>query len=79
MNVWLMRANNSPDVWVVQANLSGRWHLPTPSLVASIDYVISQGGGRVLNPPADTQPDQLGPCEVWKVSPEFLRAIPITK
>jgi N-acetyl-anhydromuramyl-L-alanine amidase AmpD len=79
MNVWLMRANNSPDVWVVQANLSGRWHLPTPNLVASIDYVISQGGGRVLTPPADTNPDQLGPCQVWKVSPEFLRAIPITK
>lgn len=79
MNVWLMRANNSPDVWVVQANLASRWHLPSPNLVASIDYVISQGGGRVLTPPADTKPDQLGPCQVWKVSPDFLRAIPIAK
>lgn len=79
MNVWLMRANNSPDVWVVQANLAGRWHLPSPDLVAPINYVISQGGGKVLTPPADTKPDQLGPCQVWVVQPAFLRAIPITK
>lgn len=79
MNVWLMRAQGSPDVWVVQGNLAGRWHLPSPNLVAPIDYVISQGGGRVLTPPADTKPDTLGPCQVWVVQPEFLRAIPIAK
>lgn len=79
MNVWLMRANNSPEVFVVQGNLAGRWHLPSPDLVAPIQYVISQGGGQVLTPPADTKPEQLGPCQVWVVQPSFLRAIPITK
>jgi CHAP domain len=79
MNVWLMRANNSPEVFVVQANLAGRWHLPSPDLVNSIAYVLLCGGGKVLTPPADTKPETLGSCQVWVVQPSFLRAIPIVK
>lgn len=79
MNVWFMRAKNDPAVYVVQANLSSRWHLKNGAQADSIAYVIGLNGGKVLTPPADTKPEQLGRSQVWITQPEFLAQIPIAK
>jgi len=79
VNVWFMRAKNDPAVYVVQANLSGRWHLKSAPQANSITYVLGLNGGRVLAPPADTHPERLGDALVWVTSPEFLAQIPIVK
>jgi hypothetical protein len=78
VNVWFMRANNDPAVYVVQANLSSRWHLTSAAQANSVTYVLGQNGGRVLAPPADTKPERLGDALVWVVSPDFLKQIPVT-
>jgi N-acetyl-anhydromuramyl-L-alanine amidase AmpD len=78
-NVWLMRAKNDPAVYVVQANLSSRWHLKDPKEIAAIQYVLGLNGGQILTPPADTKPEQLGTAQVWVTAPEFLGPIPIAK
>ena len=77
MNGWFMRAKDRPEVYVVQANLSSRWHLTSPAQANSVVYVLSQNGARVLTPPADTKPEQLGVSKVWVVDPAFLRQIPV--
>ena len=79
VNVWYMRAKNDPAVWVVQANLSSRWHLKSGAQADSVAYVIGLNGGKVLTPPADTKPEQLGRSQVWITAPEFLAQIPIAK
>jgi N-acetyl-anhydromuramyl-L-alanine amidase AmpD len=79
VNIWYMRAKNDPAVWVVQANLSSRWHLNSAAQADSVAYVVGLNGGKVLTPPADTKPEQLGRSQVWITAPEFLAQIPIAK
>jgi N-acetyl-anhydromuramyl-L-alanine amidase AmpD len=79
MNVWLMRAKNDPAVYVVQANLSSRWHLKNSGQVAAISYVLGLNGGKILAPPADTKPEPCGTAQCWVTTPEFLTPIPIAK
>jgi N-acetyl-anhydromuramyl-L-alanine amidase AmpD len=79
VNVWLMRAKNDPAVWVVQANLSSRWHLKDANEVAAMQYVLGLNGGKILTPPADTKPEQCGAAQCWVTSPDFLGPIPIAK
>jgi N-acetyl-anhydromuramyl-L-alanine amidase AmpD len=79
VNVWLMRAKNDPAVWVVQANLSSRWHLKDANEVAAMQYVLGLNGGKILTPPADTKPEQCGTAQCWVTSPTFLEPIPIAK
>jgi len=78
-NVWLMRAKNDPAVFVVQANLSSRWHLKDAKEVAAIAYVLGLNGGQILTPPADTKPEPCGGAQCWVTTPEFLGPIPIAK
>ena len=79
VNVWLMRAKNDPAVYVVQANLSSRWHLKSAGQVAAIAYVLGLNGGKILTPPADTKPEACGTAQCWVTTPEFLNPIPIAK
>ena len=79
VNVWLMRAKNDPAVYVVQANLSLRWHLKSAGQVAAIAYVLGLNGGKILTPPADTKPEACGTAQCWVTTPEFLNPIPIAK
>jgi hypothetical protein len=79
VNVWLMRANNDPHVWIVQANLSSRSHLTSADQVAAVQYVLGLNGGRILTPPADTKPEPCGSAQCWVTSPDFLAQIPIAK
>ena len=79
VNVWLMRAKDNPAVFVVQANLSSRWHLKDAAEVAAIQYVLGLNGGKILTPPADTKPEACGAAQCWVTTPEFLGPIPIAK
>jgi N-acetyl-anhydromuramyl-L-alanine amidase AmpD len=79
VNVWLMRAQHDPAVWIVQANLSSRAHLTSAAQVAAMSYVLGLNGGRILTPPADTKPEPCGSAQCWVTSPEFLAQIPIAK
>ena len=79
VNVWLMRAKNDPAVYVVQANLSSRWHLKSAGQVAAIAYVLGLNGGKILTPPADTKPEACGTAQCWVTTSEFLNPIPIAK
>ena len=77
VNVWFMRAAGDPAVYVVQANLSGRWHLTNAAQADSVAYVIGLNGAKVLVPPADTKPESLGRSQVWVVAQDFLKQIPV--
>lgn len=75
---YLMRGNNAPEVYLVDAGLGWKWHIPAGQLKNVYYVVTTAGGGQIVTPPgaATIIVDDL---VVWLADQAFVDAIPRTK
>lgn len=76
---YLMRAANSPEVYLVAPGLGWRWWITTEAGIRDIAHVLAQTGAKILTPPKDAKVEMIGGQPVWIVNPGFLGEIPRTK
>lgn len=77
MNRYLIRGNNAGEVYLADAGLGWKWHIPAGQL-ANIVYALGVGGGQIITPPGANVVIIEG-VGVWVADQAFVDAIPRTK
>ena len=75
---YLMRANNSPEVFLVAPGLGWRWWISSEQRLRDIVFVLAHSGAKILAPPKDAT-EVIAGQPVWVVDPGFLAEIPRAK
>jgi len=76
---YLMRGDQTPEVYLVSPGLGWKWWISDGAQIPNIVYVLNQTGGTILNPPADARIEKQGDQPVWVTSQAFVDQIPRTK
>lgn len=75
---YLMRASNSPEVYLVAPGLGWRWWISSEQRLRDIVYVLAHSGAKILAPPSDAV-EVIAGQPVWVVDSGFLAEIPRLK
>ena len=76
MNRYLLRGTNAGEVFLADAGLGWKWHVPAGQL-ANVVYAVGTGGGHIITPPG-AQTTIVEGVAVWVADQKFVDAIPRT-
>lgn len=74
MKRYLMRGADAPEVYLVDAGLGWKWHIPAGQ-ISNVVWSISQAGGEFVIP-AGAKVDVVEKANVWVVEQSFVNVIP---
>lgn len=77
MNRYLIRGNKAPEVYLADAGLGWKWHIPAGQL-PNVAYAVAVGGGNIVTPPG-AQTIIVEGLAIWVADQAFVDAIPRTK
>ena len=77
MNRYLIRGNKAGEVYLADAGLGWKWHIPAGQL-PNVAYAVAVGGGHIITPPG-AQTIIVEGLNVWVADQAFVDAIPRTK